>query len=155
MSFIFLNTEGTALKGSEFASLGSSLETQEVDIIVYNNDSVKAESPVIFLQPSSDLGSLAYPSKRPPHTDYGDLLLWGATLDEVTNEPKSGLYLKKGDEKIYFSLNAGSNYRNGIPLDPIEAEASITIKIGFTPELNDNIRRIYVGIEVYDSRTNI
>ena len=155
MSFIFLNTDGNILNGNDFANLNSSLEGGEIEIVVRNNSAINATNPVIFLQPSSNLGSVDYPSKRPPNVDYGDLLVWGSTLDENTGEPKSGLYLKEDGVKKYFSLTQGSNYKNGIALNAIDAEASVNITLGFTPELNDDIRRLYIGIEVYDSRTNI
>ena len=155
MSFIFLNSQGNTLSGSDFASLNSALGGgSEIEIKVFNNASEDANAPKIFLQPSSSLGSLDYPSKRPPHTDYGDLLLWGSTLDE-NNDPTAGLYLNQAGTKKYFSFNSGSNYRNGIPLDPIETDASITVVLGFTPKVDDDVRRLYVGIEVYDSGPNI
>jgi hypothetical protein len=155
MSFIFLNSQGNTLSGSDFASLNSALGGgSEIEIKVFNNASEDANAPKIFLQPSSSLGSLDYPSKRPPHTDYGDLLLWGSTLDE-NDDPTAGLYLNQAGTKKYFSFNSGSNYRNGIPLDPIETDASITVVLGFTPKVDDDVRRLYVGIEVYDSGPNI
>ncbi len=155
MSFIFLNNQGNTLSGSDFASLNSALGGgSEIEIKVFNNASEDANAPKMFLQPSSSLGSLDYPSKRPPHTDYGDLLLWGSTLDE-NDDPTAGLYLNQAGTKKYFSFNSGSNYRNGIPLDPIETDASITVVLGFTPKVDDDVRRLYVGIEVYDSGPNI
>ena len=154
MSFIFLNDQGNVLSGSDFASLSSTLSTAEITIKVFNASSEDASAPLIFLQPSTSLGSLDYPSKRPPHTDYGDLLLWGSTLDE-NNNPTAGLYLKQAGIKKYFSFNSGSNYRNGIPLGLIETDASIEIVLGFTPKVDDDVRRLYVGIEVYDSGPNI
>ena len=154
MSFIFLNDQGNVLSGSDFASLSSTLSTAEITIKVFNASSEDASAPLIFLQPSTSLGSLDYPSKRPPHTDYGDLLLWGSTLAE-NNNPTAGLYLKQAGIKKYFSFNSGSNYRNGIPLGLIETDASIEIVLGFTPKVDDDVRRLYVGIEVYDSGPNI
>tara|TARA_Y100000034_G_C6884761_1_gene406066 strand:+ start:820 stop:1293 length:474 start_codon:yes stop_codon:yes gene_type:complete len=157
MSFIFFNADGTKLSGSDFASLGSSLGAAggaEITIEIFNNSSKKAEAPLMFLQPSTSLGSLDYPSKRPSHTDYGDLLLWGSTLDANDN-PTAGLYLNQAGTKKYFSFNSGSNYRNGIPLGPIEIDARIDVILGFTPKVDDDVRRLYVGIEVYDSGPNI
>jgi len=157
MSFIFFNENGVKLSGNDFASLGSNLGAAggaEITIKIFNNTSKKAETPRIFLQPSTSLGSVDYPSKMPPHTDCGDLLLWGTTLDANDN-PTAGLYLNQAGTKKYFSFNSGSNYRNGIPLDPIEIDASIDVILGFTPKVDDDVRRLYVGIEVYDSGPNI
>ena len=158
MSFIFLNSDGNKLSASDFLQLTSGLneDDHEITITVRNNSAVDAEEPVIFLMPSSDLGTVNYPSKYPPYTDWNDLLLWGSTLDENGNNT-AGLYYKNSNDEIsYFSLTAGSNYRNGIPLEtPIAINGSVDITLGFTPKLGDNTRRLYVGVEIYDPRTNI
>ena len=158
MSFIFLNSSGDKLSASDFLQLTSELNEadREITITVRNNSTVNAEEPVIFLMPSSDLGAVDYPSKYPPYTDWSDLLLWGSTLDE-NEENTAGLYYKNNDDEIiYFSLTAGSNYRNGIPLGAsIDVNGSVNITLGFTPKAGDNTRRLYVGVEIYDPRTNI
>tara|TARA_B100001059_G_scaffold134263_1_gene134549 strand:- start:51944 stop:52420 length:477 start_codon:yes stop_codon:yes gene_type:complete len=158
MSFIFLNDAGQKLSANDFLQLTSGLNEpdNEITIKVRNNSTVDANEPVIFLMPSSDLGTVDYPSKYPTRTDWNDLLLWGSTLDDQ-GANTAGLYYKDIDSEItYFSLNAGSNYQNGIPLGlPISADGSIDITLGFTPKAGDNTRRLYVGVEIYDSRTNI
>ena len=59
MSFIFLNSQGNTLSGSDFASLNSALGGgSEIEIKVFNNASEDANAPKIFLQPSRSLGSL-------------------------------------------------------------------------------------------------
>lgn len=157
MSFIFVNAEGARLSPKDIVELGSNLaNNQEVTLRVRNNGVADALEPVIFLMPSVDLGEVKYPAKVPPYTDYNDLLLWGSTLDE-TGENTAGLYLVDAlQNKTYFSLSSGSNYKNGIPLNTlIEKDGQVDLILGFTPKDGDNTRRLYVGVEVYDPRTNI
>ena len=158
MSFIFLNADsGERLSASDLVTLTSDLATgSEITLTVANNSAQDALEPLIFLTPSSDLGTVRYPSKGPPRTDYNELLLWGSTLNDA-GEHTAGLYYKNIDGiKTYFSLSSGSNYRNGIPLGiPINKDSQANITLGFTPKAGDNTRRLYVGVEIYDSRTDI
>ena len=158
MSFIFLNaSSGEKLSASDLVTLTSDLAGgSEVALTVANNSVEDALEPVIFLTPSRDLGTVRYPSKAPPRSDYNELLLWGSTLNE-TDEQTSGLYYKDiSGTKTYFSLSSGSNYRNGIPLGvPIEKDAQVNITLGFDPKVGNNTKRLYIGVEIYDSRTNI
>ena len=157
MSFIFLNESGEKLNATDFVQLTSNLsQGSEINLIVRNNTNEDALAPVIFLTKSSDLGTLTHPSKFPPHTDYNDLLLWGSTLDE-NEEHTAGLYYKDNLNNVsYFSFTNGSSYLNGIPLGvQILKDSQVNITLGFTPKEGDNTRRLYVGVEIYDSRTNI
>lgn len=157
MSFIFVNAEGEKLSPKDIVELGSNLtNNQEVTLRVRNNGTADALEPVIFLMPSTDLGEVKYPAKVPPYTDYNDLLLWGSTLNE-NEENTAGLYfIDVLQNKTYFSLSSGSNYKNGIPLNTlIEKDGQVDLTLGFTPKDGDNTRRLYVGVEVYDPRTNI
>jgi hypothetical protein len=157
MSFIFVNAEGEKLSPKDIVELGSNLaNNQEVTLRVRNNGASDALEPVIFLMPSADLGEVKYPAKVPPYTDYNDLLLWGNTLNEA-GENTAGLYFVDVlQNKTYFSLSSGSNYKNGIPLNTlIEKDGQVDLILGFTPKDGDNTRRLYVGVEVYDPRTNI
>jgi hypothetical protein len=157
MSFIFLNSSGESLTATDLIQLTSSLnEGSEVSLIVRNNSLEDALNPLIFLTASSDLGSLEYPSKVPARTDYNDLLLWGSTLNE-SSENTAGLYYKDHLNNItYFSFTNGSSYLNGIPVgNQILKDSEISITLGFNPKLGDNTRRLYVGVEIYDSRANI
>jgi hypothetical protein len=157
MSFIFLNGSGEKLTASDFVQLTSELnQGSEITLTIRNNSTEDALRPLIFLTPSSDLGTLPYPSKVPAHTDYNDLLLWGSTLNE-SNENTAGLYYKDNLNNItYFSFNNGSSYLNGIPLEvEILKDSQANITLGFSPKTGDNTRRLYVGVEIYDSRTNI
>lgn len=157
MNFIFLNSSGERLTASDLVQLTSDLsQGSEVVLTVRNNSTEDALNPLIFLTPSSDLGTLQYPSKVPPHTDYNDLLLWGSTLNE-SNENTAGLYYKDNLNNItYFSFDSGSNYLNGIPIGvPILKDSQVNVTLGFSPKSGDNTRRLYVGVEIYDSRANI
>ena len=157
MNFLFFDDAGEALTGAKFESLSSNLiNSEEISIKVQTVGAEAPVRPVIFLAPSSNLGKVDFPSKYPPHTDYNDLLLWGSNTDAI-----SGLYYKKADNsKVYFSLSAGANHLNGIPLEGFDSEVSapqtVTVTLGFTPKQNSQqTRRLYTGVEVYDSGTNI
>ncbi len=152
MSFSFYDSDGNLLTGSKFEQLSSDLASN-VEITIIIESDVEVTSPVIFLMPSSALGTVDFPSKRPPYTDYNELLVWGSD-NEVT---QFGLYYKdENGIKSYFSLTSGSNYQNGISLGgAMAANTQRSIVLGYTPKDNNDIRRFYVGVEVYDSRANI
>jgi hypothetical protein len=157
MNFLFFDDTGESLTGAKFESLSSDLENNlEITIQAQTVGSEALVRPVIFLTPSSSLGKVDFPSKYPPHTDHNDLLLWGSNTESI-----AGLYYKKADaSKVYFSLSAGANYLNGIPLEGFSSESSgsqiLSITLGFTPKpASEQTRRLYTGVEVYDSGTNI
>lgn len=156
MSFLFFDSQGEVLNGSKFEQISSDLiNNQEVAIRVEAQEA--ASAPVIFLRPSSALGTVDFPSKHPSYADYNTLLVWGSDTTDENQAGQYGLYYKDDlGAKTYFSLTSGSNYKNGISLGAeMGIDDTLTITLGFTPKVADDIRRLYVGVEVYDAGTNI
>lgn len=150
MKYTVTDSEGNLLTPSAYKTLVSNLNSSQ-EISLYFNLMESTNSPGLFLTKSSDLGEVSYPSKESSGKDLMDVLHWGS------EDTEAGLYLKIQDQKIYFSFNNGSKYSNRILIPEM---ANLTIENGETEifqiilgyDRNVNVsRRLYVGLELYDS----
>ena len=152
MSFIFTDSEGNILNSDIYKDQVSKLENgTEIDLYIRND--LPTKTPGLFLTRSTDMGEISYPAEQAPATDKNDILFWGSNLNN-----QSGLYLKIDNQKVYFSYSAGSSIKNRILIQDmanLSAGGITKVTLGYDSNQNVPSRRLYIGLEVYDSYADI
>lgn len=151
MKYTVTDSQGVLLTTEDYRTLISQLNSSQ-EIVLNFNLAESTNAPGLVLVKSADLGELDYPSKEAAGKDLSDVLFWGSDQN-IT----AGLYVKINNVKTYFTFSAGSKFSNRIQLPDM---ANLTINEGETQifqvtlgyDRNQNVsRRLYVGLELYDS----
>ena len=151
MNFVFTNSTGTILDSEVYKdNIEKLLNGDTVTLYIRNVDAT--DTPGLYLKKSTSLGEVDFPSNQSPASDRNDLLFWGS------QSPPAGLYVVKDNVNTYFNYTAGSGPNNRIQLTELanlNANGITSISIGYTAKTGVSSRRLYIGLEVYDSNTTI
>lgn len=151
MSFVFTNDAGIILDSETYKDNIEKLVNGET-VTLYIRNTETTNSPGLYLKKSTSLGEVDFPSSQSLATDRNDLLFWGSQT------PAAGLYVVKDSTPTYFNYSQGSGPNNRIQLTELadlNANGVTSITLGYTAKAGVPSRRLYVGLEVYDSNTTI
>lgn len=151
MKYTVTDSQGTLLTTEDYRTLVSDLNNSQ-EITLNFNLMQSTNAPGLILVKSADLGELDYPSKESAGKDLSDVLFWGSDTNLT-----AGLYVKINNVKNYFTFSAGSKFSNRIQLPDManliinEGDTEIfQVTLGY--DRNQNVsRRLYIGLELYDS----
>lgn len=104
----------------------------------------------LYIVPSTDLGSVDYPSDNPPETDYQDLLEWGTSTD-LGLTPQGGLKVTApinggGTPTTYFTRSSGSRYQDRIAFIDLASGDSATFILELETPPAVPARRLYINV---------
>lgn len=127
------------------------VDSTPVQITVSNLGDTALTNLGFYIVPATNMGDVDNPADYPPHTDYQDLMSWGAKA-ELGLSAQGGLVVtvpqNDGTFNGYVTRSAGSTYRNKIPFIDLAAGDSAVFTIEFEIPPGAPARRFFIDLKL-------